>query len=295
MGILDPAISLDDWHRYGDSFGHQSHRIFFKTSGTGPPLLLLHGFPTCGWDWAWLEPLLKPYFTLYMPDLIDYGASKNGDRRYISIAEQADMIEAFLAHQSLSSIDLLCHDVGDTIGQELLARRKTNRLPFAIQSVVFLNGGMIPDQHRATRMQKILASRLGLLMVHMIRQNKMMASLSQVFGPETKPNTALQNQLWRAVLGVNGKRSIARRLNYIEERLTHRTKWVDALTQPDLPMMLVNGVDDPVSGLHAAKAFQETVPDALVVLLDKIGHYPQIEAPQDVARHLLNFHEKGPK
>ncbi len=50
-------------------------RIFTAASGSGPPLLLLHGFPQTHLMWRSVAPLLAEHFTIICADLRGYGAS----------------------------------------------------------------------------------------------------------------------------------------------------------------------------------------------------------------------------
>ena len=50
-------------------------RIFARTGGNGPPLLLLHGYPQTHVMWHRVAPLLDQHFTLIIPDLPGYGWS----------------------------------------------------------------------------------------------------------------------------------------------------------------------------------------------------------------------------
>jgi pimeloyl-ACP methyl ester carboxylesterase len=47
---------------------------------------------------------------------------------------------------------------------------------------------------------------------------------------------------------------------------------------------------DPVSGRHLADRYRELVPAADVVVLEGVGHYPQLEAPESVCAAFLAFH-----
>lgn len=49
--------------------------IFCRTGGTGPALLLLHGYPQSHIIWHKITPELAKHFTLVMPDLPGYGQS----------------------------------------------------------------------------------------------------------------------------------------------------------------------------------------------------------------------------
>lgn len=50
-------------------------RIFARAGGSGPPLLLVHGFPQTHVEWHRIAPELAKHFTLILPDLPGYGWS----------------------------------------------------------------------------------------------------------------------------------------------------------------------------------------------------------------------------
>jgi haloacetate dehalogenase len=50
-------------------------KIFARTGGNGPPLLLLHGYPQTQVMWHRVAPALAQHFSLVIPDLPGYGAS----------------------------------------------------------------------------------------------------------------------------------------------------------------------------------------------------------------------------
>ena len=49
-----------------------------------------------------------------------------------------------------------------------------------------------------------------------------------------------------------------------------------------MPIRLMDGLADPISGAHMVARFRELVPNAPVHELPRVGHYPQMEAPDDV-------------
>jgi haloacetate dehalogenase len=50
-------------------------RIFYRMAGSGPGLLLLHGFPQTHAMWHAIAPALTDRFTVVVADLRGYGAS----------------------------------------------------------------------------------------------------------------------------------------------------------------------------------------------------------------------------
>ena len=71
-------------------------RIFARTGGSGPPLVLLHGFPETAAMWHRVAPVLATRFTLVIPDLRGYGWSSvpvsHGGQGYTKRAMGRDMV-----------------------------------------------------------------------------------------------------------------------------------------------------------------------------------------------------------
>ena len=51
------------------------HRVSYRTAGSGPALLLLHGIANSSETWERVAPLLAERFTLIAPDLLGHGDS----------------------------------------------------------------------------------------------------------------------------------------------------------------------------------------------------------------------------
>jgi pimeloyl-ACP methyl ester carboxylesterase len=81
-------------------------------------------------------------------------------------------------------------------------------------------------------------------------------------------------------------------IGYMAERRRHRARWVGALQRAALPLRFICGADDPVSGRHMAKRYLQLVPNPDVVLLERTGHYPQLERPAEVLAAYLDFADR---
>jgi pimeloyl-ACP methyl ester carboxylesterase len=70
-------------------------------------------------------------------------------------------------------------------------------------------------------------------------------------------------------------------------------RWVGALGTSTVPLAVINGPWDPISGRHVADAVRDRLPKVkLTVLPDLIGHYPQVEAPDLVLNAYHDFRRK---
>ena len=268
--------------------------IFFqhedRHGGLAPPLLRIHGFPTASWDFRDLWPELTARFNVVAHDLVGLGLSAK-PKQPITQFLQADVIEALLKHLGIEEAHILAHDLGDTVAQELLARQLDGVSPIRWLSCTFLNGGLFPESHKPRFIQKVLLSPLGPLVARLMPEFRFRRSLSAVFGPDTQPSDAFLKDAWHLLIVNGGRAALPRVIQYMKERRAHRERWIRPLLENVVPMRLIDGALDPVSGRHLADRYAELVPDADVVMLDHLGHYPHVEEPDAVLRPFLEFIE----
>ena len=287
-----PGIALDDWSAQSQAFHFRGHTIRYWTAGDtqAQPLLLIHGFPSASWDWHRLWAPLAERYRLIACDMLGFGYSAKPRGHAYSLLEQADLQQALLAHiGEQRAVHVLAHDYGDSVAQELIARHQEGRLQLA--SCVFLNGGLFPETHHPVRVQKLLLGPLGLLLGRLFSRRKLAQSFARIFGPHTQASEAELDALWQLVAYNNGPAVMHRLIRYMPERRQQRQRWVTAMQATTLPMRVIDGAFDPISGAHMVARYRELIADADTVLLDGIGHYPQLEAPAEVLEHYLQFRD----
>ncbi|MDE3735711.1 alpha/beta hydrolase [Pseudomonas resinovorans] len=269
----------------------RGQRIRYWTAGEGEPLLLIHGFPTASWDWHYLWEPLARRFRVIACDLLGFGYSAKPRGHDYRLLEQADLKQALLAHLGVDGpVHVLAHDYGDSVAQELLARHHEGR--FNLASCVFLNGGLFPETHRPVLVQKLLLSPVGSLVGRLFSRRKLAASFAQVFGPNTQPSERELDDFWRLIAESDGPSVMHRLIHYIPERRQQRDRWVAAMQKGGVPLRVIDGAVDPISGAHMVARYRELIPNADTVQLEGIGHYPQTEAPDQVLEHYLAFHDR---
>lgn len=277
-------------------FAQGDHTLAYWEDGAGEPLLLIHGFPTASWDWAPIWPALAQRFRLVAMDMLGFGFSSKPRPYVYAISEQADLYEALLAKLGIAQCHVLAHDYGDTVAQELLARfeerRKSGAPGVRLRSICFLNGGLFPESHHPRPVQIALAGPDGEKISAALDETLFTRGFGEVFGPDTKPSAAQLAEFWQLVAHADGQRIWHLLIRYMEERRANRERWVGPLLASSIPLRLVDGPEDPVSGAHLAARYRELVPGADVVLLPGIGHYPQVEDPAGVLRAFLAFHDE---
>ncbi|MFP3976902.1 alpha/beta fold hydrolase [Marinobacter sp. KMM 10035] len=282
MPVGSEVAAQEAWQQSGKWFTYEGHAIFSRMAGQGEPLLLIHGFPTASWDWHRLWPMLIQGNHLLAPDLLGFGFSDKPRHYSYSIEDQSDLIQGMLEGLGLTSVHLLAHDYGCSVAQELLAREQEGALPFEIPSVCFLNGALFPEVHSPLLIQNLLRSPLGGLISRALTRRSFERSFMKLFGSKCLPDQQDLDDFWHLITYNNGRGILHQLIHFMEERRCHRHRWVSALQNARQPMRLISGVADPVSGAATAQRYQEMIPEADVVQLKNVGHYPHFESPWEV-------------
>ena len=281
--------SLDSWRSAGSIFNSGFGPLFTRVDGAGPPLLFIHGFPTASWDWAKIWPAFTPHFHCLTMDMLGFDFSAKPGSAAYSISLQADLFEAWLRHQGIEHYGCIAHDYGDTVAQELLARQGTGSP--RMTRLVLLNGGLFPEAHKPLWLQTLLAGPLGSLVARLTTRAKFAANMQRIC---KKPLDELEiDAMWTLVANNGGLQVLPKLIGYMAERRQRRARWVGALQHSAVPIRLIDGMDDPISGAHMVARYRQLVPHPDVIELAGVGHYPQLEAPTEVVSTALPFLKDG--
>ena len=283
------GMALDTWRANAREFSFGGKRIRYWTAGEGEPLLLIHGFSTASWDWHKVWQPLAARYRLIACDMLGFGYSAKPRGHAYSLIEQADLQQALLSELGIGgAIHVLAHDYGDSVAQELLARHCEGRI--ALASCVFLNGGLFPKPIIRCGCRNCCSARSASARPAVLAAYAR-ATFGRVFGAQTQPSDAELDDYWRLIAEGNGPAVMHRLIRYMPERVAQRERWVAAMQRGDVPMRVIDGAADPISGAHMVARYRELIPAPDTVLLEGIGHYPQVEAPERVLEHYFAFRQ----
>jgi pimeloyl-ACP methyl ester carboxylesterase len=260
-----------------------------------PVVLLIHGFPTSSYDFIGIWPTLIEHYRLISIDMLGFGFSDKPNIRNYTIHKQANLFDALVDELKLTDFHVLAHDYGVSVAQELLARQIEGTGKGEWLSCCFLNGGLFPETHQALLIQKLMLSSLGKWINKLAGFKQFARSFSTVFGTHTKPSPEELSAFWEAINFKDGRHVFHNLITYINDRRQHRVRWVESLQKSPIPLALINGSIDPVSGKHLVERYKEL--DCRLDYLKElplIGHYPQVEAASEVADAYLEFVKQQP-
>jgi pimeloyl-ACP methyl ester carboxylesterase len=283
MSQVDDGVAA--WAARGDYRTALGHRVFVVDRGPtepegddGVPVLVLHGFPTSSHDWHQVLDELGRRRRVVLLDLLGYGLSDKPDQRY-SLFEQADVVEAVARDLELGEVALVTHDMGDSVGGEVLARSLDGTLSFEVTRRVLSNGSIYIDMAQLTDGQQLLLSLPDERLADGLGSDALADALRGTFAPGS--DVPDEDVLVAAELIVRdgGDRLLPRLIRYVEERREHEGRWTGAIERHPPPLTIVWGDADPIAVWPMAERLHETRPDATLVRLSGIGHYPMLEAP----------------
>lgn len=126
--------------------------LYCRIGGSGPPLLLLHGYPQSHIIWHEIAPLLSKRFTLVMPDLPGYGKSSipppSGTHEAYSKRSMATCMRELMSGLGYDSFFVAGHDRGGRVGYRLALDH-----PEAVSRLVVLD--ILPTSDYWDRMDRL--------------------------------------------------------------------------------------------------------------------------------------------
>ena len=274
-----------EWEQRGGLRELASHEVFtIEVPAHGEeraePLLVLHGFPTSSLDFHLVLDSLAEHRRVLLIDLVGYGLSSKPDRAY-SMDLQADVVAAYTGELGVDRLALLTHDMGDTVGGELLARQLEGRWPVEVTRRLITNGSIYIQMAHLSVGQEVLLSLPDERVPEGSAPDRrgLEASLAATFSPEASVPDDELAAMSAMIARHDGQLLLPRLIRYIEERRAHESRYTGAIESHPSPLSILWGRDDPIAVVAMATRLHEARPDATLEVLDGVGHYPMVEAP----------------
>ncbi len=275
------------WGAQGEVEQFRQRRIhLYEREGEGPPLLLLHGFPSSSYDWRALLAEETGRAALAF-DFLGFGLSDKPSDHVYTLGWQADLTEELVRRRlGGRAVFLVAHDMGTSVATELLARDLEGRLGIELAGVLLFNGSIVLERASLTFGQRLLRSPIGPIAARLSSERFFRQQFGGLFSPAHPLDDEEAADQW-SLLCHNGGRRIGHKLiNYLDERERNAERWHGAVRDWKGPLSLVWGTKDPVATVAVLDALVELRPSAPVKRLTELGHYPQIEDPGAIAAAL---------
>ena len=234
----------------------ESYTVYSEHSGSGEPVVLLHGLSGSQRWWRYTVPVLARRYAVHVLDLVGHGRSR-GAKRQPSIAEMAALVRAWMEQNGIGRPHMLGHSMGGQIAMHVAAAGEP-----AIRSLVLVDTAGLPRPWTVREMTRLVAG---------------------VLPPRT----------WGAPLFIPtiafdalraGPRALMRAgLHLLSDDVT------PLLATIQIPTLVVWGALDPLIPAEHGRRIADAIPGARFVVIDDAAHNVMCDRPAEFNRVVLDF------
>ena len=189
--------------------------------------------------------------------------------------------------EGLKEVVLVAHDMGQTVGLELMARHDEGKMSFKIRHAILLDGSTMVDMVELVPLQKELLKKPDKAANEHLDFEKFAEGLRSSYG-KGKATDEILNAQAAQVFAKDGDLVIAQILRYLDERKEFYDRWVGTLTNfRTAPLSVYWGVQDPVAVIAMADRIKLWSPTTDLYKIQESGHWPSIEVPDIIADAII--------
>lgn len=253
--------------------------LFYKRSGDGPPLVMLHGLFGSLENLGAIARLLQDRFTLYQIDLRNHGRSPHANS--MGFAEMADDVAAVMEREGLASTHVLGHSLGGKVAMQMALDH-----PQRVKGLVVLDIAPVsyPPGH-----------------------NEILHALNEIDPAGYTTRAELDTRLQQYVDEPGVRQFILKNLNrdqqgrfYWRLNVPAISHWYDDLRAAigdglirEAPTLFVRGEKSRYIQLRNHKEILQKFPHADIVTIDGASHWLHAEKPKEVAEVVIRYLQKS--
>ncbi len=257
-----------------ESITYRNTPLFYRKTGKGPWIVLLHGFMESAEIWNGLATVLEKDFSVLMIDLPGHGRSGLLGEVH-TMPDMAAAVSAILGYEGVDDFVLCGHSMGGYVAAELAANSGSR-----VKGMVLLHSHLAPDDEQAKENRSRTINIVKLNHTGFIHQ-----FIPDLFAIENRERLAGEIEILTNRAAATSPRSIIASL----EGMKHRTGSLDFLIQTELPLYFVIGKNDSRMPYNKVMAQAMLGRNVQVMLLDNVGHMGFLEAPEKVFPALRDF------
>jgi len=245
-------------------------QVQLRKGGRGEPLLVLPselGVP----GWLSFHDQLAGHFTVYAPSLPGFGRSTRPDW-IVTVRDLAAWVTWFVRDMKLSQP---LNVIGFSMGGWIAAEIATFNDSIFKKMVLVGPAGLKPEQGETWDYFVNSGKEAFERAFHDQGQSP---EYAQYYGREWTPEEEEQVEI---------NREMAARLLWKPYMKSHTLAAL--LRGVDTPTLLVWGRDDGIIPLNALQLYQRAIKGAQLRVLDKCGHMPEMERPEEFVKAVLDF------
>ncbi|OBK68020.1 alpha/beta hydrolase [Mycobacterium colombiense] len=266
-------------------------RIAYRDEGDGEVLLLIHGMAGSSETWRAVIPPLSKKFRVIAPDLLGHGESAKPRTDY-SLGAFAVWLRDLLDELGVSRATVVGHSLGGGVAMQFVYQHPD----YAQRLILISSGGLGPDVGWVLRLLSAPGAEFVLPIIApppVLSVGNTLRSWMRGAGIRS-PRGA---ELWSAYSSLSDGQTRQSFLKTLRSVVDYRGQAVSALNRlrlrEDLPVMAIWGECDGIIPVDHAYAAHEARTDARLEVLPDVGHFAQVEAPEQVVELIEDFIATG--
>jgi len=248
--------------------------MYYTKEGSGPTIVLLHGFPDDGKIWRGLAPMLSDRFQVIVPDFP--GSGKSPYKAGVSLTDIASGVEEIIVAEGLDRVVLAGHSMG---GYTAMAFAALYPHRLAGISMVHSTAAADDEEKKETRRK----------VIELIRKGGKEAFVKQMtnnlFAKEflnVSPDVVTQK--------VNaGMQMTDEAMTGFYEAMIGRSDYVAMLDGLPFPVQWIAGKEDSIVDFRKILQLCHRSSVNFVSLYEQCGHMSMLESPEYLVRDLRSF------
>lgn len=264
--------------------------LHYQEKGQGDVMLLLHGFGESSFTWRYLFDDLAQKHHVIALDLKGFGQSpKPKDGRY-SIYDQAMVVSQFIKKRQLKKVTLVGHSLGGGVALALTLLANKQPWDWQVERLIVLDAAAY-QQALPSMLKQLKDPIIGNIGVYLVSP-EFQARKAYEFSfydndkiPEEGVKESAKN------FSRSGSRYVY--LQSVKQLIPDDIKKVsDQYKTIEQPALVIWGFHDEVVSRRYARRLHADLQNGKLVLIRKVGHMPQEEAPEKVLALIHAFMEK---
>jgi len=282
--------NIPGWTQYRNLDKTNALKLASRSTGTGEPVLLIHGFGASSYSWRHvIEPLAQKNRVITI-DLKGFGDSPKPRDDAYSVYEQARLVRNFILENNLKNLHIIGHSYGGGVALAVSIYLSASN-PGLQKSLVLIDSVAYPQE--LPGFVKILATPvLGPLITYAVPNTFQVKNLLKIvyFNDDLIPQEAIDH--YAADLGKPDAKYAL--LTSVRQMLpTDLQQFSENYASLTIPTLIVWSREDEIVPLAVGKRLHENIPDSKLVIMSGVGHAVQEEKPSLLLPHLRSFLEAG--
>lgn len=268
------------------------HRVSTLTMGDGPDVLLLHGLGGTRASLFETAATLSRSYRVHVPDLPGFGSSGKPRLGAYNAHWFAEIMLGLLDCLEVDRTHVVGNSMGGRIAIELglVAPERIRGLGLLCPAVAWIKRGLHP-------IVRLLRPEFGLL-PHAIRRSTVASQFWSMFYDRDLVDPAVADLVvdeFQRIYHTAGARYalLASARNIYLEAPFGRSGFYRRLADLEAPALFVWGTHDRLVPAAFSRHVRQWLPQAEQVTIDRCGHVPQVERPEETNELLLDFFRRA--